>query len=147
MPGDLLCPPDPLAVKRAKHHMFLHGMLTTDGVSTMGEVVALLGLPCDWAQFFYIAPDGGIEQQTLAVMALWYRECPPMIWQLYMNHGHLDEDALTGMRVCSRCQRRMLSRESPKRLGFSSMSWKQCMRLVVFLRSPPRPSISHKSSS
>ena len=57
-------------------------MLTTDDVSDMR---------------LFLAAKRGIEEQVIVVIAMWYREAPPIRPQFYMDHGHSDGDVMTGL--------------------------------------------------
>ena len=65
--------------------MFLHGMLDKKGVTRVGQAVACMDLPCDWAQFLYTCAERGLEDSATVIIATWYREGPAMTQQLYMK--------------------------------------------------------------
>ena len=49
-----------------------------------------MDLPCEWAQFLYTCAERGIEDSALILIAIWYRQGPPMTQQFNVNHGHPD---------------------------------------------------------
>ena len=61
-------------------------------VTRMGQAVAGMDLPCDWAQFLHTCAERGI-----IIIASWYREGPGMTQLLHMNHGHPDGDLMTSL--------------------------------------------------
>ena len=66
----------------------------------MGQAVAAMDLPCDWAQFLRTCAERGIEDSALIVIATWHREGPAMTQQYYTNHGHPDGDIMTSILAC-----------------------------------------------
>ena len=98
-----LCPPHPVVQTHAKERMFLHGILDTKGVTRMGQATACMDLPCEWAQFLYTCAERGIEDSALILIAIWYRQGPPMTQQFNVNHGHPDGDLMTSILAYEWC--------------------------------------------
>ena len=68
-----------LCQPHAKERMFLHGMLDTKGVTRMGQGVACMDLPGDWAQFLYTCAERGLEDSAIILIATWCREGPATV--------------------------------------------------------------------
>ena len=63
----------------------------------MGQAVAAMDLPCDWAEVLHICAERGLEDNALIVIAMWHREASPMTQQYFINHGHPDGDVMADL--------------------------------------------------
>ena len=49
-----LSPPHSVVQPHAKESIFLHGLIDAKGLTCMGQAVACMDLPCDWAQLILV---------------------------------------------------------------------------------------------
>ena len=126
-----LCPPHPVVQIHAKERMFLHGILDTKGVTRMGQATACMDLPCEWAQILYTCEERGIEDSALILIAIWYRQGPPMTQQFNVNHGHLDGDLMTSILAYAwylECKKTYTSKYDDWQVN-STQEWRACSKV------------------